>query len=429
MIACGTGRRTINPEPGHPICGYGDDYLASGVHDDLLVSAVHLDDGGRTALLVTFDLIGLTTPTQLRFRTAIAKATGVPVAHVFLHCTHVHSAPNPLEPTSFLPGPTQARADYQARLLAWAVEAAVEAKGNAEPCELRYNFAYVDGNMNRRYSFPDRRILYIPDNKQLLGQSTEFVDRELGIIAFRRKGTPNRYKAVITNYTCHPLCVGNSSNLCTADFPGVLRRTVEATFDGCVCVATTGAAGDNHPLMPESGFASAEAMGTALGRQAIMRCYDATLAEDSRLRLAYPEVQLPFKDAATRAMLPEKHARTMKLPSGSEPYRTHVSLLGIGPVLLAGFPGEPMAEHGAMLKWTSPFLKSYALFTATDCLNYFPTMNQFNWGGYEPDTCWFARGTGEMLVRTITDTALALTNEHPLQLSALDAAAAHGHPA
>ena len=43
-------------------------------------------------------------------------------------------------------------------------------------------------------------------------------------------GTPNRYKAVLTNYTCHPLCVGNSSNLASADYQGVLRRRVEETF-------------------------------------------------------------------------------------------------------------------------------------------------------------------------------------------------------
>ncbi len=350
---------------------------------------------------------------------------------MFLACTHVHSAPDVVEYANLIDGeprPT-CRQDYLGRLVDWAVEAASEAKANAEECELRYNYADAAENMNRRYNFPDRRFLYIPDNKQLLGLSREYVDRELGIIAFRRKGTPNRYKAVITNYTAHPLCIGNSSNLVSADYQGVLRRRVEETFAGCTCLATTGAAGDNHPLMPESGFAMAEEMGTRLARLAITRCYDSVAAGyDEQLRLAYPQVSLSFKDSATRQMLPEKQARGQQLPREGGVYHTHVSLLGIGPILLAGFPGEPMSELGAMLKWSSPFLKSYVMFTATDCQGYFPTLNQFYWGGYEPDTTMYARGSGEALVNRILEAAHQLLREQPLQLPPIDTAGTHGLP-
>jgi len=423
----GAARETINPEVGHPICGYGPDYLNTGVHDDLSVTALYLHDGTREAFLLNFDLIGLVQSTVARFRAAIARATRVKAQHVFLACTHVHSAPEVIEEWVIKGWPIRnCRKDYMDRLQGWAVRAAVQAKASAEQCQLRYNFTDVHENMNRRYNFPDRRFLYIPDNKQLLGTSREYVDRELGILAFRRKGTRNQYKAVITNYTSHPLCVGNSSNLITADFQGVLRRRVEETFEGCLCLSTTGAAGDNHPLLPESGFAAAEQMGTRLAQQAITRCYDAVPADyDEQLRLAYPAVSLPFKDAETRAMLPEQQARKQKLLA-RKPYKTHISLLGIGPVLLAGFPGEPVAGLGAMLKWSSPFLKTYALFTATDCAGYFPTMNQFHWGGYEPDTTLFTRGTGEFLVGRILDAAQQLIRKQPLRLPALAAADVDG---
>lgn len=423
----GAAREVINPEVGHHICGYGPEYRNCGVHDDISVTALYLNDGTREALLLNFDLIGLMQSTIARFRGAISRATRVPVGHVFFACTHVHSGPEVIEQWVIKGWATRhCRQDYMERLQGWAVRAAVAAKANAEPCQIRYNFTDVAENMNRRYNFPDRRFLYIPDNKQLLGTSREYVDRELGIIAFRKKGTLNEYKAVITNYTCHPLCVGNSSNLITADYQGVLRRCVEETFQGCLCLSTTGAAGDNHPLLPESGFAAAEQMGTRLAQQAITRCYDAVPVDyDEQLRLAYPAVTLPFKDAATRAMLPELEARKRKLYTG-KPYKTHVSLLGIGPVLLAGFPGEPVAELGAMLKWSSPFLKTYVLFTATDCAGYFPTMNQFHWGGYEPDTTLFVRGSGEAMVQRILTAAHELLRKQPLRLPALNAAHVDG---
>ncbi|GEM_PF-2192584 len=422
----GTGRQIINPEIGHNLAGYGPDYPNTGVHDNVSVTALYLNDGSRSALLLSYDLIGLLRPTQKRIRQAITQATGV--QDVFLHCTHVHSAPTPMEGRfGTQPGPGY-RPDYMERLLQWSVEAAQQAKASTEECQLRYNYAYVEENMNRRYSFPDRRFLYIPDNKQLAGTSREFVDRELGIIAFRKKGTRNRYKALITNYTCHPLNVGNSSNLVTADFQGVIRRVVEDTFEGCTCLATTGAAGDNHPLMPESGFASAEAMGTTLGRQAICRAYDSIAADyDNQLRLAYPEVQVAMKDPATVQMLPETEARKQELRAIKE-WTVDVSLLGIGPILLSGFPGEPVAELGAMLKWSSPFLKSYVLFTSTDHAGYLPTYNQFYWGGYEPNTTPFARGTGERLVGKVLETARELVREQPLNLPALPALAVGGLP-
>ncbi|MBA2479944.1 MAG: neutral/alkaline non-lysosomal ceramidase N-terminal domain-containing protein [Planctomycetes bacterium] len=428
-ILCGTGRRIINPEIGHRICGYGPDYANAGIHDDITVTALYLHDGERAAVFLNYDLIGMMAPSSRRIRTAVAQAIGIPIDHVHLACTHVHSGPDTLAPHPFSKKANPGfREDYFARLVEWSTQAAVEAKDGAEACELRYNFAEVDGNMNRRFNFPDRRSLYIPDNKQLIGQSREYVDREFGVIAFRKIGTANRYKAIITNYTCHPLCVGNSSDLITADFPGVIRRTVEETFAGCHCLTTTGAAGDNHPLMPESGFASALEMGTRLGRIAIMRAYDSVPVEDTRLRLAYPDVSLAPRDPETLRMLPEHQARSRPLREDRSELTTQVSLFGIGPVLFAGFPGEPMAEHGAMLKWSSPFLKSYALFTATDFLGYFPTVNQFHWGGYEPNTSPFARDAGARLVGNILDHAQRLLREQPLDLPVLESAGVDGSP-
>ena len=204
---------------------------------------------------------------------------------------------------------------------------------------------------------------------------------------------------------------------------------MEETFAGCLCVATTGAAGDNHPLLPESGFATAEAMGTRLAQQAITRCYDSVPADyDERLRFAYADVSLKVKDEATRQMLPEEGQRRPPPQTLPSEFAVQVSLLGIGPILLAGFPGEPVAELGAVLKWFSPFLKTYTLFTATECLGYFPTRNQFYWGGYEPDTTAFAAGSGERLVACILETAQRLVSEQPLVLPAVPGSGVDGMP-
>jgi hypothetical protein len=415
----GAARVIINPEIGHRLSGYGPDYPNTGVHDDISATALYLHDGTRKSFLITLDFMGMTAATIGRLREAVSRATGIQVGQVFLACTHVHSGPDVTElPNQLEPDDAKGfRTAYLSRLEKWMAQAACEAKANAEPCDLRYNFAFANENMNRRYTFTDRRLLYIPDNKQLLGQSSEYVDRELGILAFRKKGTRNQYKAIITNYTAHPLCVGNSSSLVSADYQGVLRRHVEETFAGCLCLTTTGAAGDNHPLQPEAGFAAAEAMGSRLAQLTVTRCYDSILVEDeTRLRMAYPEIMLPYRDRATQDMLPEKLFREKKLVLKKNTCKTYVSLLGIGPILFTGFPGEPVSELGAMLKWSSPFLRTYPLMISTDDLAYFVTTNQIYWGGYEASWNPFKRGTGELLVQRIVEEAEKLVRKHPLQL-------------
>lgn len=422
-MLCGTGRRVINPDIGHGLGGYGLGYPCEGIHDDLTVTALYVHDGDHGALLLSLDLIGMLPPLIDEIRTAAGAAAGLPAEQVFLTCTHTHRGPEVRERVPHAGMWPTCRADYNARLVTWAAEAAAEAKKDAEPCSLRYNAASVSENMNRRYTFPDRRTLNIPLNKQLAGLSTEYVDRELGMVAFRVDGSPNRYKAVITNYAAHPLCVGNASNLATADYQGVLRRTVEETFAGCRCLATTGAAGDLHPLMPESGFASAEAMGSTLGRIAIERMFDsAAIPDEERLRMAHVPIVLRVKDAATRAMLPRQEERDAKLDlceRGETEIRTAFGLLGIGPILFVGVPGELVAELGAAIKWSSPFVKTWILYQSTDNLGYICATNQYRWGGYEPTISVFAAGEGERLVQCVLESARGLLSSNPLALPTL----------
>lgn len=424
-MLCGTGRRVINPEVGHHLCGYGE-IPNVGVHDDLAVTALYLADGpagpdGRPteALLLNFDLIGTLAPLNLRIRQAVAEATGVPAEQVFPTCTHTHNGPEVRERSFKWDRVPTFRPEYNDRLVAWAAEAARDAKASAEECTLLYNFAFAHHNMNRRFNFPDRRALYIPAHKQLIGQSYEYVDRELGVVAFRRKGTPNQYKAMITNYSAHPLAVGNTSNLVTADYQGCLRATVEETLAGCLCLATTGAAGDMHPMTPTSGFEAARAMGASLGALAVSRLYDAVAVDyDTRLRMAWGKIALRTRDEATSNLLPSRSARedVPHISTQAREIETSYSLLGVGPILFVGVPGELVAELGAILKWSSPFLKTYILYLGTDCIAYIASRNQFLWGGYEARNTHVAAGEGERLVGEILSAAHAMLKDRPLVL-------------
>lgn len=421
-MLCGTGRVTINPACGHSLAGYGT-VPNTGVHDDLAVTALHLDDGQRRVCLLNFDLIALPAPLNRQIREAVGRAVDLPPDAVFLAATHTHSGPEVRACYYGLGAIDAWRPDYNERLPVWAAEAAVQARRESEPCDLAYNFACAAENMNRRYSFPDRRHLYIPDNKQLAGRSAEYVDRELGLLVFRCRDSSHRYKAVLTNYGAHPLCVGLSSSLVSADYQGALRRTVEETFAGCRCLSTTGAAGDQHPLLPEGGFAEAQRMGAALGSLAVARCYDAVPVDESaaRLRLARRDLELRVKDAFTRAMYPCQQQREHIAQDMGQRAVLAISVfaLGIGPVLLAGAPGELASSLGAAAKWASPFLKTFVLGQATDDIGYIVSRNHYLWGGMEASSTPLAAGEGERIVQAVVETAGELLAADPLCLPAV----------
>ncbi|MCG3177702.1 MAG: hypothetical protein BIFFINMI_00021 [Phycisphaerae bacterium] len=414
-MLCGAARRVINPEPGHALSGYSGDIFCTGVHDDLTVDALYLSDGRAAALVLCYDLLYLPRELEPRLRRAAADATGMPADHVVCTCTHTHSGPAMSPGHSSQPDVVRA---YLRRLTRWTHEAAADAKASVERCDLRFNFAPVAQNMNRRFYFPDRRHLYIPEHKQLIGLSPDYVDRELGILAFRRHGRSSQYKAVLTNYTSHPLCVGNTSTQASADYQGVIRAAFEESFTGSLCVATTGAAGDNHPLRPEGGFVAAREMGSAIAREGIARVYDAADGSyDERLRVKRISVRLRRRDEATRTMHPAAPVRKRN-PRRREGgwIRTEVGLIGVGPVLLVGLPGEPASALGAMLKWSSPFPRTYVLFHAVGGTGYMPTANQFLWGGYEAASCPLASGEGERLIHATLEAARGLVKSQPLNL-------------
>ncbi len=422
-ILVGTGRSVINPPIGDHLRGYSTNIKSTGIHDDLTVTALYLKSADRHALLLTFDLGGPKSDLIDKIRKAVSDRTNVPMPNVFFTFTHTHCAPYLRPMDSLSDECNKAVVNYCKKLETWSVDAADQALGNIEECNLRYNYTTADLNMNRRYTLPNREMLYIPSYKHLAGQSDGYVDRELGIIAFKRVGTANLYKAIITNYTAHPLCVGNSSTLISADYHAYIRKTIEETLTDCTVITTTGAAGDIHPLKPECGFDYCQHFGATLGSQIIKRLYDsAEVTYDTQLRMAYEPITLKPKDKATAALFPteiERESELAKLADAPDQIKTSYSLLGIGPILLCGIPGEPVAKLGAILKWSSPFLKTYLLYWATDSINYIVTSNQYYWGGYEANSALVAQGEGEHLINTAVDTSRRLLREDPINLSTI----------
>src|SRR5690606_9446551 len=90
------------------------------------------------------------------------------------------------------------------------------------------------------------------------------------------------------------------------------------------------------------------------------------------------------------------------------------SLLAIGPVLLIGIPGELVAELGSVLKWFSPFKRTYIMYQATDSLDYIAHPNAYLWGGFEIWCGQLSPTAVRPLINAILDGAEALAAQAAL---------------
>src|SRR5437016_6259001 len=81
QLLAGTGRRCINPPPNIAHGGWGAQKheQAEGIDLDLWATALALSDGANTALILDVDIQILTNERADQIRTAVSKATGVPM--------------------------------------------------------------------------------------------------------------------------------------------------------------------------------------------------------------------------------------------------------------------------------------------------------------------------------------------------------------
>ena len=412
MLHCGAAKAKITPELPIHLCGYRHDLVAHKVHDDLHVAAIYLKNGKERLALLTYDVVSLNAAAILEIRTRCSEATGIPANTILTTVSHSHSTPLAWRVTEakhvivakeWLGG----MKTFVDRIVERSVKALKEAVAAAEPATIQYNTAHIRENLNRRTFFPSGQYFYQPKQKNLLPLCDGMTDDELGVIFFKA-AKKEKFIATLVNYTAHPLTVGDTSTEVTADYPGVLKREIEANLGG-VALFVNGACGDNHPLGAEAGLGRCEKMGLALAEKALYHRWDAVGLSRTPIGSEYREIVLPALTKQQHENLPQNFSFRFRPPEkkviADGGFRTHFSLWAIGPILFVGVPGELTAELGMRLKWESPFPKTFVMFLATDHLGYIPHRNAYTWGGYEVLVSPLAPDAGSKLCNKILEAA------------------------
>ncbi len=444
-LSAGIARVVITPPVGISLTGFAGRPPSTGVHDDLLATALVLtertasgDDTASRAALVALDVLGMYGDAIApAIKAQVEAVTGIPAARVFLQCSHTHYGP--VVSPEMEGGDSPQALAYREALPHHVAGVVAMADAARRPVSLAAARGRVQVGINRR----ERR----PDGRLVLGQHPGgALDSEVQVWRFDaadgdavEPGSPAGWVgrapetvAVLLNYACHPVSLASQMRLITADFPGVARAALEQVTGG-TALYVQGACGNINPSLMGPDWQHPRRLGHALGGEAIRLALLARPIVGTPLRVAREAVDFPgllpssaqagrerveaLETEGERLAAQEGNAgarwwnqsrlaqsrRALAALEGGEPLvvRGELSVLRLGDAALACNPSELFCETGMAIKQASPFPWTAIAGYTDGAVGYVPTRAAYPEGGYEVDrACRVAPEAGELLQET-----------------------------
>ena len=360
-LRAGFGRVNITPPVGSNqppvwLAGFDQGRAATGVHDDLFVVALVLDDGNTRLGIVAVDSIGIFHDDVLRIRERLPESLGL---HYTVVCaTHNHATPDLMG----LWGPDMLHSgvnpEYRERVLTAAVTSLTQAVGALQPATLGL------------YEIPvDPEGLLTDTRKPLV------YDPDLRLMLFRAAETETVLGSLV-GWANHPETPWSGNTEITADFCGVIRdglehgirygTTVHAPGLGGTHLFVNGAVGGlmttspsvtvRDPFLEEDFKTPSHEKTRALGNQLVRRLLRAVASSN-----AAPTAEVPIAVQARTVHLPLDNRNFVLagmlglLDRGHSPWmhiRSEVAAIRVGDATIACIPGEiyPELVNGGIVR-------------------------------------------------------------------------------
>lgn len=434
QFKAGFARGNITPPNGLYINGYYNDRYVEGVLDELEANAVAFSCNGKSAVLITLDLMAVYQAGTTKIREAVSKATGLDMSAIFVHCTHTHVAPSVLHKNS--------DPEFDNIVIGKVASVAAYALADLKPAKLGWGISTApDIAFVRRFRMKDGSVATNPGigNPDIVAPLGD-VDENLYVLRMVREGGDD---IVIANFSDHPDTVGGSK--VTGDWPGFARRTLEKALDNVKCVIVNGIQGDVNHIKVDSkdgdfngidpngfdgvgrGYEHAAHMGRVVAG-GILQIYtkvNFVPVDDLKfgnLDIALPtniptaeevvkakeilalhdsgrDSELPYKGMELTTVVAEA-TRMCKMEHGPDHYPATLSALALGPIAIVGIPGEPFTGVGRQIRAGSKYTMTLACCLVNGAEGYFPVQSAFDEGGYEARSSIFKPGVGEYLAES-----------------------------
>ncbi len=432
MLKAGFARVDMTPPFGTPVAGYYEARYADGVLDPLYLNALALNDGEKTIVILTADVLMIRMDACDMLRALIEEKVGVAADHILINSLHQH--------TSVLIGgktgevvKDQAYLDILYRKFCDVAQMAVSDMADAtlatavQPATEVISFV-------RRYFLKDGRLKTNPSPTAYPPEKIEGpaarADNDVRLLLFRREGAKD---IALVNFACHPDVIGGTKY--SADWPGYVRKFVEAEHKDVHCIFTNGFQGDtNHQnfmsdgVLQMHGYHHCIRMGRVVADTVNLMWGRVVPRESGKI---FAEVRYVFNKTSTRGeeyyeeckRLNDRYrsgdysirktesgidlteaCRIATIPEQPVYRKIPITVLGLGDIAFFGLGGEPFTEYGFIAREAFP---EKLILTAT-CANggegYFPSGQAFSQGGYEVISSHFT----DTLEKTITDASLEM---------------------
>lgn len=203
------------------LAGFGNNRIATAMHDDLWARAIAVESGATKIIIVSIDVIGYYSKANYYGLEEIQKLVDskLGISEILITSTHNHEAPDTIG--------------------AWGVNALSDGK---YPKYLRFVDRQIARAINKAASstVPAAMKLGRTDpqaSPSIAGMQTRthgrppnFFDEELRVMQFF-DGT-HRVIATLVNWNTHPESMESRNTVITSDFPHAVREGVEKRFGG-----------------------------------------------------------------------------------------------------------------------------------------------------------------------------------------------------
>ena len=254
----------------HPvwIAGYGNNRIATGIHDPTWVRCYALKQNQTTLAHCVIDAVGWFQNDAEDIRKLVDPSLGVDL--VIIGATHLHETQDTVGLWGIDETTTGVDRAYQARIKRAAADALADAVKALKPAKMSIGMIRCEDNGDASAYISDTRDPVVLDNRLHVMQFDGAVD-----------GKPI---VTVVNYASHPESAGSNNHLITADYTYWLRTDLEKGT-GSDVVFVNGALGGQigpgrvHPIDangkvltrqdPGYGFEFAQAWGQGIARKAL----------------------------------------------------------------------------------------------------------------------------------------------------------------
>jgi hypothetical protein len=407
----GVAKADITPRESLWMAGFAARKQASqGTAQPLHVKALAFDDGGgRPAVLVTVDLLGVTREMSARIAEQVSRRHRLPRARLLINASHTHCGPvvdGLLSVAYDLDAAQLARIrDYTRALEAQIVGTIGAALDRLEPVSLGYGVDEAPFAANRRVQFT-------PNGP---------VDRRVPVL--RVDSADGRLRAVVFGYACHNTTLQPEFVEFHGDYAGVAQAALETRHAGATAMFVAGCGADANPA-PRGTRPLVEQHGTALA-DAVDRALPRCTPVAGPISAGFDEVDLPFApfpDAdGWRARLADenvyvkRHAQLMldllkekgRLQR-SQPDPVQVWRFG-GDLTLVALGGEVVVDYALRLGREHPG-RLWVAGYSNDVFGYVPSRRVLEEGGYEGGGAMIYYGRPGPFDSTVEERIIAAVN-------------------